>query len=610
MNIKQKNNNKHKITKYQSGITLVGMVVTIIIMLIMVGVSISKITGEEGLFAKANHAATLYNQKAKEEEETLNQLISGNYKIPTIVENIPELTSSNVTFTLTPSTNINPTIHGNGVMVSITENTGTGYMLQYSLNEGLSYTNYTTPFEVTTYNTVIIARLYSETTGKEGDTTATCTVSNIDTLEPNGFNLAAVANSETAITISGNTTDQTSATSANTSNGNMKYKYALLTSAGTPDWANIEATTDTSKQFTGKTAGTTYYAYMQAIDEASNTVLATNNGLIVTTWGTMPTVSGANLVIAYTPDTNINPSIYNSGQGVKVTITNNTGANYKVEYSLNEGSSWAEYPSGGFYVSTYNQVIIARLNDTTTGRISTMATGTVTNIDTLAPNIFSYNQGTITTSSISISASVTDQTSENSAHSTTANLKYKFAAQTSQTIPTWNNIDAETSSSKTFSGLTAGTTYYIYMVAIDEAGNLREASNNGTAIMVNRNQVTVGFDVNGGTNLSENSRTIYVGDTCGALPTATKDGNVLVGWYTERNGGDKILNNQIITQNVTYYAHWAEVVTNYNAPGSYTYRVPITATYTIECWGAQGANYDSTNVGGKGGYTSRTNRIE
>ena len=72
--------------KKERGITLVALVITVIITLILAGVGISLITGEAGLFSRANHAATMYNQKAQEEAERLNALLSGNYTIPTIVE--------------------------------------------------------------------------------------------------------------------------------------------------------------------------------------------------------------------------------------------------------------------------------------------------------------------------------------------------------------------------------------------------------------------------------------------------------------------------------------------------------------------------------------------
>ena len=45
-----------KTQKYQRGITLVALVITIIILLILAGIAIASLTGENGLFARARQA--------------------------------------------------------------------------------------------------------------------------------------------------------------------------------------------------------------------------------------------------------------------------------------------------------------------------------------------------------------------------------------------------------------------------------------------------------------------------------------------------------------------------------------------------------------------------
>lgn len=66
---------------------------------------------------------------------------------------------------------------------------------------------------------------------------------------------------------------------------------------------------------------------------------------------------------------------------------------------------------------------------------------------------------------------------------------------------------------------------------------------------------TVTFDGNGGVP-SEPSRNVETGNPVGSLPTATRDGYLLIGWFTEADGGAEVDNQVIITDNVTYYAHW------------------------------------------------------
>ena len=50
------NNQQH--TAYNTGITLVALVITVIILLILAGVAVSMITGESGIFNKTSEAKT------------------------------------------------------------------------------------------------------------------------------------------------------------------------------------------------------------------------------------------------------------------------------------------------------------------------------------------------------------------------------------------------------------------------------------------------------------------------------------------------------------------------------------------------------------------------
>ena len=57
--------------KAEKGITLVALVITIIVLLILAMVSIS-IVSQQGLFDRANNAATTYNQAAENEQVNVN----------------------------------------------------------------------------------------------------------------------------------------------------------------------------------------------------------------------------------------------------------------------------------------------------------------------------------------------------------------------------------------------------------------------------------------------------------------------------------------------------------------------------------------------------------
>lgn len=95
----------------------------------------------------------------------------------------------------------------------------------------------------------------------------------------------------------------------------------------------------------------------------------------------------------------------------------------------------------------------------------------------------------------------------------------------------------------------------------------------------------VTFNPEGGT-LTETSRAIEEGKKIGTLPVPTKAGYKFDGWFTSSTGGDKIDENTIITDDVTYYAHWTEVKiaeidgTSYNTLQAAIDAVPTNNTQT------------------------------
>ncbi len=78
--------------KKQKGITLIALVITIIVLLILAGITIASLTGENGILRKALLAKKLTDEKQKEEEDILKQYekllgIDGNEKLPDNTEN-------------------------------------------------------------------------------------------------------------------------------------------------------------------------------------------------------------------------------------------------------------------------------------------------------------------------------------------------------------------------------------------------------------------------------------------------------------------------------------------------------------------------------------------
>lgn len=60
--------------KEQKGITLVALVITIIVLLILAGITISLVLGENGILNKASGAGKNYVNAANDERKTLNDV--------------------------------------------------------------------------------------------------------------------------------------------------------------------------------------------------------------------------------------------------------------------------------------------------------------------------------------------------------------------------------------------------------------------------------------------------------------------------------------------------------------------------------------------------------
>ena len=74
-----------------------------------------------------------------------------------------------------------------------------------------------------------------------------------------------------------------------------------------------------------------------------------------------------------------------------------------------------------------------------------------------------------------------------------------------------------------------------------------------------KNSYEVKFDANGGAVTPE-TMTVTYGDVYGELPTPTREGYTFAGWFTEQNGGTKVMADTKVTtaENHTLYAYWMQ----------------------------------------------------
>lgn len=76
-----------------------------------------------------------------------------------------------------------------------------------------------------------------------------------------------------------------------------------------------------------------------------------------------------------------------------------------------------------------------------------------------------------------------------------------------------------------------------------------------TAYLDSRNTANIQFNTNGGYQ-TEKARDIITGNPIGTLPVPVKSGRIFDGWFTAASGGTQITENDIVSGDSTYYAHW------------------------------------------------------
>jgi uncharacterized repeat protein (TIGR02543 family) len=148
-----------------------------------------------------------------------------------------------------------------------------------------------------------------------------------------------------------------------------------------------------------------------------------------------------------------------------------------------------------------------------------------------------------------------------SLNKTSINLKVGNNEKLSYTIEPSNantNIKWETSNNKVATvnnGLVKAVGEGSATITVKTSNNLYATC----SVSVSKNQVTtkytLTYNANGG-SVSPTSKTLNRGDKYGTLPTPTRSGYTFSGWYTEKNGGNKVGSNTTISSNTTIYAHW------------------------------------------------------
>ena len=410
--------------KQEKAITLVAMVITIILLLILAGISIQAITNT-GLFEAAGQAKKEAKRAQVVEWLNLKLIEEQTYNPIGTSEQIIKATKLRVDNNKSELEKIGKTV--------IVEETKTE-------EEGEQVDIY---FYVQVDKDVFKVEIKgSQFIGEAGKF-------------PPIIKLESVTSTTNSITV-------TVSTKRN-EGGNIEY---YIKSEDEEKYTLKETTEDESYQYTGLEQNKNYSIKIVAIAENKQTAEVTKDVLL----GSVTNLTDANIIFTYEPDSWTNGSVkvtaalkdMTSSYTLKITDSNPVGA------SKATALGWAD-ASTGITVDS-NKTIYALLIDNE-GQIGAAATGNVDKIDTQKP--VASVSGT-TTNSITFTGSDTAKTGES------ASGIAAYIVQESSTAPAANSTSwtSYNGTSKTVSGLTQGRTYHVFVK--DNAGNVSAAASEGT----------------------------------------------------------------------------------------------------------------------------------
>ena len=486
--------------KQEKAITLIALVVTIVVILILAGISIATLTGKNGIINKAN-VAKEESKKAEYKEEL--ELIGQELQIEQMTENITDkeymdkykekikedvmfkeakvsnpttendtiviivitkegyvykITKTKVDFigkqgeTAPPDLEesdiegiCNPDGWTNGevkVTVKVNNKELSKYTIKYSLDGKTNWRTYTGPIAFKD-NGSLFVRVENELLEFGGATTVN--VANIDRLAPKQF-VPTATSTTNSITLTGSTTDAPK-TEKDGCSGIKEYYFSNDNGA---TWKQNSNKLATSYTFNSLTQNKEYTLKMKAIDKAGNEIVT---NAITKTTGKVEGLTESNVKFGYTPSTPTKGT-------VKVKITTDiTG--YTLRYSK-DGKQWTNYTQE--VTMTDNGDIYAQLWDGTNA--GGYATGNVANIDRLAPKQF-VPTATSTTNSVTLTGSTTDAP-KTEKDGCSGIKEYYFSKDNGAT---WEQNSNKLETSYTFNSLTQNKEYTLKMKAVDKAGN-------------------------------------------------------------------------------------------------------------------------------------------
>ena len=439
------------------GVTLISLVVTIIVLLILAGITIGTIFDDNGIIEKAQEAANATEEAAKNDQAAINGLLNemdsiingiGGGNVPIIGSINGKVTWSTGSATLTLTTDVE------------------GVTIQYRKNSESNWTNYTSAVPSLLHGDKVYAR------GIKGGETV---------INEKEFKIQDTIAPTVTIANASSTTNSISATATATDNeagmgSSPQYTFYIKKTAEVDStYTQIGSSASTSVTKGELEQNTSYTIKVEVADVAGNKGQATKE---ITTGKIADAGEGLTngAIIASSP-------VWSDGTA---SITLSTSSGLTIQYQ--KGGINGSWTTGTSVTGLHHRdTIFARLTD---GK-NYGGEASITILDTVIPQDARISlSGTSTTTAGNVTATVTLKDNESGVNATASKWTYNTnSGNIGTNESSYNNNFSSNGQTIQLKATTAGT-YYLHVLTVDNAGNKKETISNAVTVR----KLTVGGD--------------------------------------------------------------------------------------------------------------------
>ena len=439
------------------GVTLISLVVTIIVLLILAGITIGTIFDDNGIIEKAQEAANATEEAAKNDQAAINGLLNemdsiingiGGGNVPVIGSINGKITWSTGSATLTLTADVE------------------GVTIQYRKNSESNWTNYTSAVPSLLHGDKVYAR------GVKGGETV---------INEKEFKIQDTIAPTVTIANASSTTNSISATATATDNeagmgSSPQYTfYIKKTAEADSAYTQIGSSANTSVTKGGLEQNISYTIKVEVADVAGNKGQATKE---ITTGKIADAGEGLTngAIIASSP-------VWSDGTA---SITLSTSSGLTIQYQ--KGGINGSWTTGTSVTGLHHRdTIFARLTD---GK-NYGGEASITILDTVIPQDARISlSGTSTTTAGNVTATVTLKDNESGVNATASKWTYNTnSGNIGTNESSYNNNFSSNGQTIQLKATTAGT-YYLHVLTVDNAGNKKETISNAVTVR----KLTVGGD--------------------------------------------------------------------------------------------------------------------